>query len=130
MKKHFISLFDPTHVWWTISLFAIGVILIVIASIIGVGDNPPGIALFYGGLISLFFSVLHPWRKAINYAILAGVCIGIFMLGLFVVLIIDKFGSAQNMNIDGVVEGFAFLICAPGIAVSIIGAIICAFRRK
>ena len=124
MKKHFISLFDTDHLWWTISLFGIGVVLIVIASIIGVSDNPPGIVLFYAGLISLFFSVLHPWKKAINYAILAGVCIGIFLLGLLVITILDKLGSSQSMKIDGILEGTVFFICIPGIVVSVIGAII------
>ena len=103
MKKHFISLFDHAHLWWTISLFAIAVVLIVIASIIGVGDNPPGIVMFYAGLICLFFAVLHPWRNATSYAILAGVCIGIFLLGLLGVTIVDKIDKAQTMKIDGLI---------------------------
>lgn len=130
MKKHFITLFDPAHLWWTISLFSLAVLLIIIANIIGIADNLPGIILLYGGIIALFFAFLHPWKKAINYAILAGVCIGIFLLGLLGVTIIDKIDKDHSLNFDGIVEGFALLIFIPGILVSIIGAIICAVRKK
>jgi hypothetical protein len=58
MKKHFIILFDPAHRWWTISLFLLGVLLIIIASIIGVAYNLPGIILMYAGIIALFFTFL------------------------------------------------------------------------
>jgi len=83
----------------------------------------------YGGIIALFFAFLHPWKKAVNYAILAGVCIGIFLLGLLVITIFDKMDQ-DIIKIDGIVEGFALLIFIPGILVSIIGAIMCAVRKK
>jgi hypothetical protein len=130
MKKHFISLFDPDHLWWTISLFVLAVVLIVIASLIGVADNLPGIILMYAGIIALFFAFLHPWRKAMNYIILAAVFIGIFLLGILLVTILDKFDKDLSFRFDGFVEGYALLICIPGILVSIIGAIICAIRKK
>jgi hypothetical protein len=129
MKKHFITLFDPAHLWWTISLFVLAVVLIIIASIIGIADNLPGIILLYGGIITLFFAFLHPWKKAMNYAILAGVCIGIFFLGLLVITILDKMGQ-DIIKLDGIVEGFALLVGIPGIITSIIGAIVCAVRKK
>jgi hypothetical protein len=129
MKKHFITLFDSAHLWWTISLFALGILLIIIANLIGIADNLPGIILFYGGIISLFFAFLHPWKKAVNYAILSGVCIGIVLLGLLVLTILNKMGQ-DTSKFDGIIEGFALLICIPGILTSIIGAIICAVRKK
>lgn len=129
MKKHFILLFDSTHLWWTISLFALAVLLIVIASIIGIADNLPGIILMYAGIISLLFAFTHPWKKAMNYVILAVVCIGIFLLGLLVVMILDKIGGDRKINLDGIVEGFALLVLIPGILTGIIGAIICAVRK-
>ncbi len=130
MKKHFISLCDSAHLWWTISLFVLAVVLIIIASVIGIADNLPGIILMYGGIIALFFAFLHPLKKAMNYIILIVVCIGIFLLGLLMVTIIDKMDKSQNINVDGIVEGIALLVCIPGIFVGIIGAIICAIRKK
>jgi hypothetical protein len=130
MRKHFIILFDSAHLWWTISLFVLAVLLIVIASLIGVADNLPGILLMYAGIIALFFAFLHPWRKVMNYVILAAVFIGIFFLGILVVTILDKLDKDLSFNFDGIVEGFALLVFIPGILVSIIGAIICVVRKK
>jgi len=130
MIKHFISLFDSAHRWWTISLFVIAVVLIVIASLLGVADNLPGIILMYAGIIALFFAFLNPWRKAMNYIILAVVFIGIFLLGILIVTVLDKIDKDLSFKLDGFVEGFALLVCIPGILVSIIGAVICAVRKK
>ena len=129
MKKHFISLFDKTHLRKTIYLFIIAVLLITISSLVGISDNIPMIAMLLSGIIILFFSVLHPWKKAGNYAILAGVCIGILLLeGLSIHILasmhLDKYLS------EGIAMGVAFLICVPGIIVGIIGTIICAAREK
>lgn len=129
MKKHFISLFDPAHRLWTISLFAVAVVLIVIASLIEVADNLPGIILEYAGIIALFFAFLHPWKKAMNYVILSVVLIGIFFLGLLLIIILNKMGH-YKLKLDGIMEAYALLICIPGIIACIIGAIICAVRKK
>jgi hypothetical protein len=87
------------------------------------------IAMLLTGIILLFFSVLHPWRKARNYGILAGICIGILLLeGLSIYILasmhLDKYLS------EGIAMGVAFFICVPGILVGITGAIICSVRKK
>jgi hypothetical protein len=129
MKKHFISLFDSAHLKWTIALFALAVVFILISSLVGISDNLPMIAMLLTGIILLFFSVLHPWEKAGNYGILAGVCTGILLLeGLGIHILasmhLDKYLS------EGIAMGVAFLICIPGILVGIMGAIICSVRKK
>lgn len=129
MKKHFISLFDPAHLKWTITLFTVAVLLIITASIAGTTDNLPMIAMFLTGIILLFFAVLHPWKKAGNYVILLVVCIVILLmewLGIHILasMHLDKYIS------EGIAMGVAFLICLPGILVGIIGAIICSVRKK
>jgi hypothetical protein len=129
MKKHFLSLFDRVHLKWTISLFAIGVLLIIIASLVGVSDNIPMIAMFLTGIIFLFFAVLHPWENAINYGILALVCIGILILEWLGIHILASMHLNQFLS-EGIAMGVAFLVCVPGILVGIIGAIICAARKK
>ena len=139
MKKHFLSLFDPAHRWWTISFFLAAVLLIIAAMVVGISDNPPGIALFYSGMILLFLALVHPWRKWENYAILAGVCAGIILL-VFVVLHIYAaiFITPGVPNTptatENVIEAFLFIlilfICVPGIIVGIFGAIFRAIRRK
>jgi hypothetical protein len=129
MKKHFISLFDSVHLKLTIALFVIAALLIIISSLVGIGDNLPMIAMFLTGIILLFFSVLHPWKKASNYGILAAVCSGILLLELLGISILAKMNLDQYLS-EGIAMGIAFLICVPGILVSIIGAIICSVRKK
>jgi len=71
----------------------------------------------------------HPWKKASNYVILIGVCIGILLLEWLGITILDKMNKGEYIN-DSISEGVIFFICIPGILVGIIGAIICAVRKK
>jgi hypothetical protein len=129
MKKHFISLFDSAHLKWTISLFTIAVLLIIISSLVGISDNLPMIAMLLTGIILLFFAVLHPWEKAVNYGILVGVCVGTLLLEWLGIHILASMHLDKYLS-EGIAMGVAFLICVPGILVGIIGAIICAVRKK
>jgi hypothetical protein len=129
MKKHFLSLFDQANLKWTIFLFSIGVLLIVIANLIGVADNILMIAMFLTGIIFLFFAMLHPWEKASNYGILAGLCAAILLLEWLGIHILAAMHLNQYLS-EGIAMGVAFLICVPGILVGIIGAIICTVRKK
>jgi|WetSurSiteA1Bulk_404760.scaffolds.fasta_scaffold00708_4 hypothetical protein len=129
MKKHFISLFDSEHLKWTIALFVIAALLIIISSLVGISDNLPMIAMLLTGIIILFFSVLHPWEKAGNYGILSLVCIGILLLEWIGIHILASMHLDKYLS-EGIAMGVAFLICVPGILVGIIGSIICAVRKK
>jgi hypothetical protein len=129
MKKHFISLFDSVHLKWTISLFTIAVLFITISSLVGISDNLPMITVLLTGIIILFFSVIHPWEKAGNYGILAIVCIGILILEWLGIYILASMHLDEYLSED-IAMGVAFLICVPGILVGLIGAIICAVRKK
>jgi hypothetical protein len=129
MKKHFQSLFDPENLRLTISLFTAAVLLMIASQIVGITDNLPGIAILLTGIILLYFSVLHPWRKVEYYAILIGVCVGILLLEwigihLFVRLHLEKYLS------EAVAMIIAFFICLPGIVAGIIGTLIWTFRKK
>jgi len=73
--------------------------------------------------------VLHPWKRAFNYGILAGVCIGILLLEWLGITILAKMHKNEYLSED-IAMGVAFLVCVAGILVSIIGAIICAVRKK
>jgi hypothetical protein len=128
MKKHFISLFDSSHLKWTISLFMIAFLLIGIAILVDPTDNLPMIAMLLIGIIILFFAVLHPWKKASNYGILAGVCIGILLLEWLGIHILASMHLNEYLS-EGIAMGVVLLICIPGILVGIIGAIICAVRK-
>jgi hypothetical protein len=129
MKKHFQLLFDPAHRWFTLSFFLAAVLLIIASQVVGISDNLPGIAMVMGGMVLLFFALLHPWRKSQNYGILAGACVGLIVLTFLVIYILAALHKDEYIS-EGVVMGFIGLICIPGILAGIIGAIIWAVRKK
>ena len=71
----------------------------------------------------------HLWGKTSTYLILIGVCIGILLLEWLGITIISRVLGGEYIN-DSIAEGVVFFICIPGILVGIIGAIICAVRKK
>ena len=90
-------------------LFAIATLLIAISLIVGTTDNIPMIALLLIGIIFLYFTLLHTWRKASYFAILTTVC--------FVILIIDFIWPFIS---EGVAMTIGFC-CFAGIVTGIIG---------
>ncbi len=71
----------------------------------------------------------HLLKKTNTYLILTGICVGILVLEWLGITILDKMGKGDYVN-DNIAEGVAFFICFPGILIGIIGAIICAVRKK
>jgi hypothetical protein len=128
MKKHFISLFDAGHIRETIRYFVIAALLIITSLLAGIDKDWSLITMFFG-IILLYFAMLHPWEKVINYGILAVVCLGILLLEWLGITILDNMGKGEYIN-DNVAEGIVFFVCIPGILVSAIGAIICAAKKK
>jgi len=122
VKKHVLSLFNHAHRWWTISFFLASAILIIASQIVGITDNLPGIAMLLGGMICLFFALLHPWRKSKNYAILAGVSFGLILLTFLAIFVLSSMHKTEYIS-EAIVMGFIGLICIPGIVVGIIGTI-------
>jgi hypothetical protein len=129
MKKHFLSLFDPAHRWYTISFFVASIMLIFAAQAVGITDNLPGIVLLLAGMILIFFALIHPWRDPRNYGILVGVCFGLILLTFLVIYILAALHMDKYIS-EGIVMGFIGLICIPGILSGIIGAIIWSIRKK
>jgi len=68
-------------------------------------------------------------KKTNTYLFLIGICVGILLLEWLGITILDKMGRGEYVN-DNIAEGVAFFICFPGILIGIIGAIVCAVRKK
>ena len=129
LKNHFVELFDSSHIRMTIIFVISGLLLIIGSQVIGTTDNLPGLTLLFTGVILLFFSVLHPWRKTKNYSILAGFCIGITVLVFLAIYILSSLHLNQYIS-EAFVMITVLLICLPGFVVSIIGILICSGRKK
>ena len=54
----------------TFTFLAISIILLVIALIIGIADNTPGLFLFLIGVVALILVFVNRWRKAKKLLIL------------------------------------------------------------
>jgi hypothetical protein len=109
MKNHILSLFSTGHIKKTIILFVIAALLIIFSLIIGISDNLPMIAMLLAGIIILFISVFHPWKKARSYAILSTICLLILILDFLFPFISE--GIAMSV-------GF---VCLAGVFAGIIG---------
>lgn len=129
MKNHFISLFGPQHLRWTIILLAVAVLLITGSQIVGTTDNLPGLALLFSGAVILFFSILHPWRQTKNYAILTGVCVGLAIL-IFLGIYLLSAMQLQKYISEAFVMITILLFCLPGFVTGIIGILICTTRKS
>jgi hypothetical protein len=129
MKKHFLSLFNEVNRLRTTSFLATTALLVFGSQLEGTTDNLPGIGLLLGGMIFLFFSFLHPWRKVEYYAILIGVSVGVIVLVMLGIQMLVWLKKTEYIS-EGVVMTIIFLFCLPGILTGIIGTLICAFRKK
>ena len=127
MKNHFLSLFDPAHRMRTIIYFLASVLLITGSQIVGTTDNLPGISMLLLGMIGLFLTFLHTWRKRKNYMALAGICAGLTLLTFLTIYILMLLHKTQYIS-EGFVMMTVFLLYLPGFLVGITGAIV--YRNK
>jgi len=57
------------------------VVLTAAALLVGITDNPPGIALLYGAGLTLVLTVTHRWKSRRSYGLLIlGAVVGFFIL--------------------------------------------------
>jgi hypothetical protein len=123
MKNHFSSLIDPFNRSQTLRYFTISVVLIAASKISGINDNLIGITALVTGVCSLFYSLVHIWKKGRSYAILAWTCAAIMALTFAVICILSWLGYEKYPG-EAVFMFTIFFICLPGIIVGILGAVL------
>jgi hypothetical protein len=107
------------------------------ASILGIEDNPPGIALAFLSTIAFILAWVHPWRTSKQFRHLSyGAGLG-FVISAILHNVFE--GIASEMGGPGLVHtllsgaGVAFffiaLVCPIGLLVGLVGALIMS-RRK
>jgi len=123
----------------TFTFLAISIISLVIAFIIGIDDNPPGILLCYIGAVALILVFVHRWRKAKNFlilfvasiigfpifAILHNVMHGLEKMAGDIIVLSQLLGF-----LDGLFFLIALMVCPPGILVGAVGSIVFYFKNK
>lgn len=69
------------------------------------------------------------WKKTSTYLILIAVCVGIILIEIVAITLLDRMNKGELIN-DNIAEGILFFLCIPGILTGLIGAVICAVRKK
>ena len=123
----------------TFIFLAISIISLLIAFIIGISDNPPGILLCFAGIIALILVFVHRWRKVKNFLFLLVFSIIGFLI--FAVLhnvmyglekkVVDIIVLSQLLKfLDVLFFLIAVLVCPSGILVAAIGSIVFYLKSK
>jgi uncharacterized membrane protein (UPF0136 family) len=113
-------------------------VLAIAASIVGVSDNPPGIALAFLSTIAFVLAFVHRWRTPKPFLLLA--LASVLGLVLFAILhnvfevIASRMGESGLTHdlLNGIGVGFfliAILVCPSGLLVGLVGALITASRK-
>ena len=129
MKKHFLSLVNPSNRWLTLSLLISAVLFIVASQIVGTTDNLPGLLLILLGFVLFFYTFVHTWRKSSNYTALSIVSVGVGVLTFVMIYILAALKLEKYIS-EAVVMITIFLFCLPGILVGIAGTIFYSLKNK
>lgn len=110
----------------TKTLLATGAILILLAILIGIADNPPGIILTYGGVFFVFLAFVHHWREAGVYGTLLAVAVVSFpvliLLHNIFDTLVDKTGGIPVL--DQLLFGFSVIFFLGAVFVAPVGIVI------
>jgi hypothetical protein len=123
----------------TIVLVAVCVLAIAAAAVVGLSDNPPGLALAAAGCVAAVLAVVHPWRAPREFWILL-----LFSVVGFVALAVlhNVFealaawsGSGSLFRVPLEVLGAvafvaALLLCPAGCLVGAVGGIVMMVRTR
>jgi hypothetical protein len=110
----------------------------ILSAIVGISDNPPGIALAFLSTTSFILGFVHHWKTSKRFLyLLLGSFVGFIVTG-FLHNVFEGIGSTMgNPILQGVfnVVGaalflIAILLCPPGILIGAIGAIAMFIKRK
>ena len=122
----------------TLVLAAVGCACLALALIVGIADNPPGLALVYLAVTAWIVAVTHRWRRLKHFLILLIVSLAAFPLAVILHNLLYALAQmAADIVILGPVLGFlegvfflmAVLVCPPGAFVGAVGSIVMAVQR-
>jgi hypothetical protein len=122
----------------TLLLVAAGLVSLSAAIILGIPDNPPGLALVYVAVTDWILAFALRWRQVRSFLILLGASLlgfplAVVLHNLFYALGIMVADVAPLRVVLGWLEvGFfllAVLVCPPGVLIGAAGSLVLAIRR-
>ena len=122
------TIFKDKH---TYIYLALGVISLVLAAIIGISDNPPGIILSFLGSVFFILIFTHKWQKPKPYIILLITSLMGFVVSIILHNVFEAVGKETILELVGV---FFFLLaiflCPAGIIVGGIGSLVKLYKQE
>lgn len=115
----------------TLAFVVLGGALLTAASLVGVSDHPPGIALAYLAATALVLAFIHPWRSPRPFLHLIWITIATFFVSVplhnFLEVGADRLG--HQVVLQGVANALgvwffliAVIVCPPALLLGLIGA--------
>ena len=123
----------------TLVLIAMGCGFLAAALLIGVNDNPPGLALVYLAVAAWILAFARRWRRVRSFVILLGVGLVGFLLSVILhnllyalsELAADMVVLSRVLGFLGVVFFiFGVLVCPPGVLIGAVGSVVMAVRDR
>ena len=123
----------------TLILIAMGCGFLAAALLIGVNDNPPGLALVYLAVAAWILAFARRWRRVRSFVILLGVGLVGFLLSVILhnllyalsELAADMVVLSRVLGFLGVVFFiFGVLVCPPGVLIGVVGSVVMAVRDR
>ena len=119
-------------------LFAMGCLAVAGALIVGISDNPPGIALLYGGTVCLVLAVVCCWQRPRSFVLLlAGSALGFVVFAILHNLLYALGEMTDLAWLKALMEALhvaafliALLLCPVGVLVGLVGWVAAVFRGR
>jgi hypothetical protein len=110
---------------------SLSIVSVVVALIIGIDDNPPGIVLCFIGSILFILAFTYSWKKAKPFRLLIVFSLVGFVISLVLYNVLEATnGEGTLLGIIGVVFFLiAIFICPAGFLVGIGGSIVKSFKK-
>ena len=120
------------------ALVAIGCVALAGGLIVGISDNPPGIALVYGGLICLVLAAVCRWRRPKSFLLLFATSAAGFIVFAILHNVFYGIGEYTDMSwLKSLMEALhvgafliALLLCPAGVLVGLVGWIATLIRTR
>jgi membrane-bound ClpP family serine protease len=123
----------------TFGLILLGIIGVTAGLIIGIDDNPPGVAALFGGLVCWTLAIVHRWQRPRSFLWLTLSALGCFVL--FAVAHNVFYGVAEALADQAILKGLftvfsvgsfllAVIVAPPILVVGLIGMPIALWRSR
>ncbi|MDY6875894.1 MAG: hypothetical protein SWK90_06805 [Chloroflexota bacterium] len=123
----------------TLVLVTLCCVSLIVAFLIGISDNPPGLVLCYIAVTALILAFVHTWRQVKRFLILLGA--SLIGFPLFVILH-NLFYALGQVAADVIVLGtlleflhvvfflVAIMVCPPGVLIGAVGSVVTYCRGR